>query len=226
MDSNRFMELWGKGRERIFPDWTDDIRELKREAASGRKTNVEVILDRMDGKDFFSLFDYEGGNIAEDLGGSGRIAVMSPEALIRRYERQMRISQPVFRLYRIAASVSDVLGMEHPEITSVPDSYFSYESRNGLIDTKRKMVFFKKDTLESAVTYFSLFCMIRKMWQNKTSLKKIPAGTDPAEDMAAFAMLMMDVLFQIDYPLDVLTDDELTRERIRRRASELAEELY
>ena len=71
-----------------------------------------------------------------------------------------------------------------------------------------------------------LFYMVRKLWQYRTSGKKLPAGTDTDEDAAAFAVLMMDVLFQIDYSLDEAIEDELVRQRIRRRAAELAEELY
>ena len=71
MEENRFVEMWNTSKERIFPDWSADIRELKSESASGEKFSVEVILDRMDGKEFFSLFDYEGENIADSLGTIG-----------------------------------------------------------------------------------------------------------------------------------------------------------
>ena len=37
---------------------------------------------------------------------------------------------------------------------------------------------------------------------------------------------MMDVLFQIDYAPEQFADDELSREKVRRRTIELAEELY
>lgn len=226
MEENRFVEMWNTSKERIFPDWSADIRELKSESASGEKFNVEVILDRMDGKEFFSLFDYEGENIADSLGGSGTVAVMSPQALIRRYEKQMKASQPLFRFYRLAASASDLLGMRHPEISSAPDSRFDHESRNGILEPEEGRMLFPKGTRESAETYFSLFYMVRKLWQYRTSGKKLPAGTDTDEDAAAFAVLMMDVLFQIDYSLDEAIEDELVRQRIRRRAAELAEELY
>ncbi|MBR5071527.1 MAG: hypothetical protein IKX27_06480, partial [Oscillospiraceae bacterium] len=68
MESNRFEELWDSGKERIFPDWSSDIRELTGELERDEDLRVEVILDRMDGKDFFSLFDYEGEDIAQTLG--------------------------------------------------------------------------------------------------------------------------------------------------------------
>lgn len=226
MEENRFVEMWNTAKERIFPDWTADIRELRSESASGEKFNVEVILDRMDGMEFLSLFDYEGESLADSLGGSGTIAVMSPQALIRRYEKQMKTSQPLFRFYRLAASASDLLGMRHPRITSAPDSRFDEDSRNGIVDAEEGTVIFRRSVRESAETYFSLFYMIRKMWQYRTEGRKLPAGTDTDEDAAAFAVLMMDVLFQIDYRLEDSVEDELVRQRIRRRASQLAEELY
>ncbi|MBQ4000297.1 MAG: hypothetical protein II643_04810 [Oscillospiraceae bacterium] len=228
MESNRFEEIWNSGRERIFPDWNSDIRELISESRSNGDLRVEVIMDRMDGREFFSLFDYEGGNIAEYLGGSGSVAVMSPRSLIRRYRSQMKRSQPIFRFYRIAANVSDVLRMKHPDIAAAPDTVFDESEEKCIADPGKNRILFKKDAVESADTYFSLFVMLRRLWQtNRMSAQKgSQAGPDLKTDALAFAVLMMDVLFQIDYAPEQFADDELSREKVRRRTIELAEELY
>ena len=70
--------------------------------------------------------------------------------------------------------------------------------------------------------------MLRRLWQtNRMSAKKgSQAGPDLKTDALAFAVLMMDVLFQIDYAPEQFADDELSREKVRRRTIELAEELY
>jgi hypothetical protein len=90
------------------------------------------------------------------------------------------------------------------------------------------MILFRKDTLESADTYYRLFVMIRRLWQmNMISRGEGDAVVpDSGTDAAAFGALMMDVLFQIEYPPEKLADDEISREKIRRRTVELAEELY
>lgn len=228
MEDNRFEQMWSSGRERIFPDWSSDIRELISEARADENMRVEVILDRLDGKEFLSLFDYEGGNIAGDLGGSGTIAVMSPRSLVKRYRSQMRRSQPIFRVYRIAASVSEVIGLRHPDISSASDELFENTKEDCIADPGRNRILFRKDTIESAEMYFGLFVMIRRLWQTNmayTSEGKA-AVSDQKTDALAFGVLMMDVLFQIEYPLDRISDDELSREKIRRRTIELAEELY
>ena len=226
MENNRFEELWSSGNERIFPDWSSDIRELRQETRSGEKFNVEVILDRMDGKNFFSLFDYEGGHIADSLGGSGTVAVMNPENLIKRYEEQMRVSQPVFRFYRIAASVAGVIGLDHPDIASAPDSVFRNAGEDCIADPGRNRILFRKDARESAETYFSLFVMIRRLWQTRKAAEVAAEVKDLKIDALAFGVLMMDVLFQIEYPADMIAGDEITRGKVRRRTIELAEELY
>lgn len=228
MESNRFEEMWNSRRERIFPDWNSDIRELINEAAKDGNLRVEVILDRMDEKEFLSIFDYEGGNIAEDLGGSGTVAVMSARSLIKRYRSQMRESQPLFRFYRTAASVATVIGLKHPNISSARDQEFDRVNEDCIADPVRNMILFRKDTLESVDTYYRLFVMIRRLWQmNMISRGEGDAVVpDSGTDAAAFGALMMDVLFQIEYPPEKLADDEISREKIRRRTVELAEELY
>ena len=228
MESNRFEELWDSGKERIFPDWSSDIRELTDELERDEDLRVEVILDRMDGKDFFSLFDYEGEDIAQTLGVSGTVAVMSARSLIKRYRSQMKESQPLFRFYRTAASVAAVIGMKHPGITSAPDRVFDSAGKDCIADPVRNRILFRKGTIESADTYFSLFAAIRRLWQMDRALRGEGdrIAPDPQTDAAAFGALMMDVLFQIEYPPVKLAEDEISREKIRRRTVELAEELY
>ena len=228
MESNRFEEFWNSGKEKIFPDWSSDIRELTSEVKKDGDLRVEVILDRMDGKDFFSLFDYEGEDIAQTLGVSGTVAVMSARSLIKRYRSQMKESQPLFRFYRTAASVAAVIGIKHPGITSAPDRVFDSASTDCISDPAGNRIMFRRGTIESADTYFSLFAAIRRLWQMDLAARGegnriVP---DPKTDAAAFGALMMDVLFQIEYLPVKLAEDEISREKIRRRTVELAEELY
>ena len=234
MSDNDFERLFEEMPERIFPDWTDDIKELRHELKHDGDFSVEVVLDSKDGKRFFSLFDYQGNKISDTLASSGTVAVVSAKHLIDIYKRQMEEYQPVYRFYRIACSVADKLRVPHPEITSAPDSEFDDEE-NSFIMTDSNVIYFRKDTMESTEAYFELCELLRDLWQERVldgksrdsvTGRKIAEMSDEelGIDSCAFAALMMDVLFQIeigfeDYPSDLRTV-------IKDRVAELAQELY
>lgn len=229
---NRFLQFWEESPERIFPDWSDDIDELIYEASKPDSRRVEVILDKKDGMEFLSLYDYQGNGLADDLGGSGTVALMSPETLIRRYRKQMKDGQPVFRFYRIACSVADVLGMRHPVITTAPNSRFSPDSWM-FCDLDHWVIYLREGTLESADVYFELCFTLRMMWQmHRFGTDNVPdpneeetLGSDEYSiDRVAFAAMMMEVLFEIVVDLEMLNEDIYDRVLIRKE--ELEEEYY
>jgi len=230
-ETNRFVEFWNEEPRRIFPDYRDDIEELRFEAGKPEPRNAEVVMDRKDGITFLSLFDFEGGHIADTLGYSGSVAVMCPESLIAAYKRQNERSLPLFRFYRIAASVADKIGIPHPKITSAPAERFDDEEE--AFAHPDGTIYFRIGTIESADTYLTLFMLIRRIWQvRKYSAVRVldPKQEDDEAydsytiDAYAFGILMLDVLFQIEPAYEMFPED--MREALKARTEALAEELY
>ena len=235
MDNGGFERLWAEYVTRVFPSWLRDIKELTAETEREGDFSVEVLYDSMDGMKFFSLFDYQGNGIAEDLGGSGSVAVISAKKLIEIYRRQMAEHQPAFLFYRTAASVCDKLKMPHVKISSARPERFGAD-RDAFADGKTGTIFFRGDAVYCRETFFLLCVLIRSLWQMRKGLTDTVLDADPsrffgkdrwddcAVDAYAFGVLMMDVLFQIEMEFGVCPSE--IRDRIMARYYELAEELY
>ena len=235
MDNGGFERLWAEYVTRVFPNWLRDIKELSAETAREGDFSVEVIYDEMDGMRFFSLFDYPGNQIADDMGGSGKVAVMSAEKLMSIYRRQMAEHQPAFLFYRTAASVCTKLKMPHVRISSARPERFGAD-REAFADGDTNTIYLRGDAIYSRETFFLLCVLIRSLWQLRKGKTDTVLDADPkrffgregwddnAVDAYAFGVLMMDVLFQIGMKFGACPAE--VNDRIMTRYRELAEELY